>query len=195
MAARDKEKEDNKDGEQQLLWSTFDDNKCDNTDNSHFTFFTKDGIRTEQDGGDDEVNYHRVTENTKKGNSAKGKIMILLDNQSTCNVFYAGHLLNNIRKLNHSLTIHSNTGSTKTARIGDIPVFGPVWSHKTEYLIYYRLPRQKNSTRLHITVMGRTRSRYTRDMVRYTVLWSPIGDYFIWISRKNSRRKESMQRN
>ena len=69
----------------------------------------------------------------KKGNAAAGQNTIILDNQSACNVFYAGHLLRNIMKLTHSLTIHSNTRSTKTAWMGDIlPVFGPVWFHKND---------------------------------------------------------------
>ena len=68
----------------------------------------------------------------KKVNAAVGENMILLDNQSTRNVFYAGRLLSNIRTVNHSLTICSNTGSTKTAYMGGLPGFGPVWFHKNE---------------------------------------------------------------
>ena len=66
----------------------------------------------------------------KKVNAAVGENMILLDNQSTCNVFYAGHLLRDVSKVNHSLTIHSNTGSTNTACMGDLPGFGTVWFQK-----------------------------------------------------------------
>ena len=38
--------------------------------------------------------------------------------------------MRNIRELNHSLTIHSNTGSTKTAWMGDLPGLVPVCFHK-----------------------------------------------------------------
>ena len=129
-AARDKEKEDNENGDQHLLSSAFDDSEFDNTDHAWFTLFYKGGICTEQDSVDDEVNYKYLTAKTKKGNAAVGKHMILLDNQSIFNVFYGGHLLRNIREVNHSLTIHSDTGSTNTVWIGDLPGFGTVWFHK-----------------------------------------------------------------
>ena len=60
-------------------------------------------------------------------NAAVGGNMILLDNHSTFNIFYAGYLLRIIVKVNHSITIHSNTGSTKTAWMGDIPGFVTLW--------------------------------------------------------------------
>ena len=84
----------------------------------------------EKDVGNDEVNYQHVTEKKRKGNAAVGKNMILLDNQYTCNVFYAGNLLRNIGKVNPYLTIHSNTGSTNTAWMGYLPGFGQLWSCK-----------------------------------------------------------------
>ena len=123
-------KEYNKDGEQHLLWREFDGHEFYNTKHAHFTLFTDGGIWTEQDGGNDEFYYQHVTENMNKGNDAVGQNTILLDNQSTCNVFYAGHLLRNIRRAKHSLTIISNTWSTKTACMWDIPGFVPVWFHK-----------------------------------------------------------------
>ena len=113
-AARDEQNEDNEDGEKHLLWSSFYDVIFDNTKHTQLVLFTNGGIRTEQDGGNDEVNYQHETEKTTKGNAAVGKNMILIDNQFTYNVFYARHLLSNIRNINYSLNIHSNTGSTKT---------------------------------------------------------------------------------
>ena len=93
MTARDKKREDNKDGDQHSLWSEFYDGEFDNTEHTHFTFFANGGIRMEQDRGNDEVNYQHVTAKMKKVNAALGQNMILLDNNSTCNVFYAGNSL------------------------------------------------------------------------------------------------------
>ena len=47
--ALDKEKEDEKDNEQNLLWSSFDDGKFDNNEHAHFKFFTEGGTRMGKD--------------------------------------------------------------------------------------------------------------------------------------------------
>ena len=78
--------------------SEFDDGKFDNTKYAKFTLFADGEICTKQDGGDDEFNCQHVTANTNKGNAAVRQNIILIDNQLTCNVFYAGHLFRNIRK-------------------------------------------------------------------------------------------------
>jgi hypothetical protein len=55
---------------------------------------------------------------------------ILLDNQSTVNVFANRSLLQNIRKAPATMDIHCNAGVTKTNWIGDLPGYGTVWYHK-----------------------------------------------------------------
>jgi hypothetical protein len=53
---------------------------------------------------------------------------ILLDNQSTVNVFSNRDLLRNIRKVQHEMVIRCNAGVTKTRMMGDLPGYdGPVW--------------------------------------------------------------------
>jgi hypothetical protein len=52
---------------------------------------------------------------------------ILLDNQSTVNVFSNKHLLKNICESEESMSIMFNAGLAKTNLIGDLPGFGEVW--------------------------------------------------------------------
>jgi hypothetical protein len=52
---------------------------------------------------------------------------VLLDNQSTLDVFSNPSLLENIRSELGSMTIHCNAGTTKTNLVGDLPGYGQVW--------------------------------------------------------------------
>lgn len=54
---------------------------------------------------------------------------ILLDNQSTVDVFYNASLLQNIRVTPNSMDIHCNAGIASTNLIGDLPGYGRVWYH------------------------------------------------------------------
>eukprot|EP00957_Ditylum_brightwellii_P142929 10890079-Ditylum_brightwellii.AAC.1 len=60
----------------------------------------------------------------------KGKInryWILLDSQSTINVFCNADLLLNIRRSRYALDIYSTAGKSTTDLIGNLPSFGTVW--------------------------------------------------------------------
>ena len=57
------------------------------------------------------------------------KSWILLNNQSTVDVFYNANLLRNIRKVEKHMDIHCNAGVTSTNLVGDLPGYGTVWYH------------------------------------------------------------------
>ena len=167
------------------MWSVFDEGVFDNTYQTQLTFFTNSFIRTEQDGGDDEVNYQHEKTNMKTLNAVLGKNMILIDNQSTCNVFYAGHLLRDIRKVNHSHTINSNTGSTKTAWMGDLPGFGPVFFHKNDIANILSLSKVKKRYRVTYDSNGSNAFEvHKRDGEIRSFLDSDKGIYYMDITEE-----------
>ena len=68
---------------------------------------------------------------------------ILLDNQSTVDVFYNPDLLTNIREDTKSMSIHCNAGVATTNLIGDLPGYGTVWYHPSGIANILSLSRVK----------------------------------------------------
>jgi hypothetical protein len=70
---------------------------------------------------------------------------VLLDNQSTLDVFSNPLLLENIREGVGSMTIHCNAGAVKTTTVGDLPGYGTVWYHPNGIANILSLSRVINS--------------------------------------------------
>jgi hypothetical protein len=82
------------------------------------------------------------------------KAWILLDNQSTVNVFYNKQLLKNILQSDTHMDIHCNTGVTTTDLIGDLPGYGEVWYHPNGIANILSLARVKEKHRVTFDSKG-----------------------------------------
>ena len=62
-----------------------------------------------------------------QANGSIPKTWVLLDSQSTVDIFCNPRLLKNIRKTADGMRIHCNAGSRLTNYVGDLPGYGTVW--------------------------------------------------------------------
>ena len=75
------------------------------------------------------------TDHVFNNNSKHGRLpasWILLDNQSTVNVFWNTMFLVNVRKTIKRLNLHTNAGSAIIDEIGELPGFGTIWCFDSE---------------------------------------------------------------
>ena len=74
---------------------------------------------------------------------------VLLDNQSTVDVFQNKDLLTNVRDSGRVLRIHCNAGIASTTLVGDLPGYGEVWLYENGIANILSLSRVKE--KYHIT--------------------------------------------
>jgi len=73
---------------------------------------------------------------------------ILLDNQSTVDVFHNKELLVNVRESGRVLNIHCNAGVASTSTVGDLPGYGEVWLYEEGIANILSLSRVKERFRI-----------------------------------------------
>ena len=73
---------------------------------------------------------------------------VLLDNQSTIDVFVNRRLLRNIRQVNQYMYIHCTAGVTRTNLVGELPGYGTVWFHPDGIANILSLSRVKTKYRI-----------------------------------------------
>ena len=73
---------------------------------------------------------------------------VLLNNQSTIDVFVNHRLLQNIRRIHQYMYIHCTAGVTRTNLVGDLPGYGTVWFHPDRITNILSLSRVKTKYRI-----------------------------------------------
>ena len=73
---------------------------------------------------------------------------VLLDSQSTVNIFCNRSLLQNIHHIDISMEIHRNTGVATTHQMGKLPGFGMVWYHPNGIANILSLAKTKKKYRV-----------------------------------------------
>jgi hypothetical protein len=78
------------------------------------------------------------------------KSWILLDNQSTIDIFYNKSLLTNICENSTSMEVHFNAGVTTRNMVGDLDGYGTLWYHPTGIANIISLANKKDKG-YHVT--------------------------------------------
>ena len=105
---------------------------------------------------------------------------ILLDNQSTVDVFTNRRLLKNIRRSNKNMFIHCTAGVAKTNLIGDLPGYGTVWYHPNGIANILSLSKVKEKYR--VTFDSDINNQFVvhrKDGTQRIFQQSPRGLYFL----------------
>ena len=102
--------------------------------------------------------FHQHDTASEMNKKANGKNIppswILLDSQSTVDIFSNADLLTNIRQVNTQMVIYCNAGTSKTNWVGDLGNYGTVWYNPAGIANILSLAKVKNTFRITFDSVG-----------------------------------------
>jgi len=102
--------------------------KADNSEEGN-QFLNSEGF-DDLDEEEEEEEFLFYTNPCKHSSNIVSQNWVLLDNQSTVDVFQNKNLLTNIRDSGKVLKIHCNAGVATTSLVGHLPGYGEVWLYE-----------------------------------------------------------------
>ena len=169
--------ESNEAGTNLLQHSTTDEPK---TDTTNAITFASLGVHDEEDNDTSFVFAQDVRLVEIQHGGRLPPEWILLDNQSTVDVFTNRRLLKNLRRSNKNMFIHCTAGVAKTNLIGDLPGYGTVWYHPNGIANILSLSKVKEKYR--VTFDSDINNKFVvhrPDGTRRIFQQSPRGLYFL----------------
>jgi len=100
------------------------------------------------DEEDEEEEFLFYTNPCKHSSNIVSQNWVVLDNQSTIDVFQNKNLLTNIRDSGKMLKIHCNVGVATTSLVGYLPGYGEVWFYEKGIANILSLSRVKEQSYL-----------------------------------------------
>ena len=137
---------------------------------SNETSNAQNGDNTSSDGDSPRVNLHNygvLMQEVKKGIDLRK--VLLLDNQSTADIFCRLDLLENIREVDNPMMLETNGGILTVNTVGDIPGYGTVWCHKDAITNIISMGQAVKSGKFEITLENDSFKMRNKETGKVTV--------------------------
>ena len=130
----------------------------------------------EDDEEDDNNNFNFANILCKQSPSTVPQQLVLLDNQSTIDVFQNTDLFLNIRDTGKHMRIHCNAGITTRTLMRDIPGYGKVWFHTQGKSNIISLARLKEKYRINGNKFVVLKKYGSKRTVKKRILYFSVSD-------------------
>jgi len=141
--------------------------------------FLSKGDHLDEDEDDEENEFLLYTNPCKHSSDVVSRNWVLLDNQSTVDVFQNKELLTNVRESGRVLNIHCNAWVATTSLMGYLPGYGDVWLYEGGIANISSLSRVKE--RYRVTYDSHNGNKFVvhlKNGLKQTFTQSKVGLYY-----------------